>query len=1420
MADASLTPIYERLHGTSGYHPFNAQMFADWSIEAGDTVTIKRGSDSYNSPIHVSRMVWKGTPQVSIEATGHRNRDPIARMSLRKYGRSGSGLRNSREMYLFAHDMYDEDGILHASIYATVESFHMAYENLESSLRGEIVVTAQSLTSAFEDTANSLRGQITQTAQSLTTAFEDQANSLHSEIVQTASTLSSAITDTANSLRSQITQTASSLTSRFEDQANSLHSEIVQTASTLSSTITDTASSLRSSIQQNASRIGLVVDGNGIKAAQIIAAVNDTGSEVLLSANHVRISGDTTLSGVLTIDNGALVVKKSSTFQGSITVTGTNSYIQSPLFTVPSNGQLRFVGSGTGEYYNVTTAILKNMVKSFSVVDNTLTLTPFYGNPVTFSKATSLTGAWGSGEDAGKYIVTASPQDVQLKFDPPMRLNGSGSANNFSAEITETVGSTTYARKSIYGYIVLKGSGASASASVNTENDGSGTDVAVLPVGSLYTSGQNVTTITGPTWTNTPSSGITGNSNTATFSTNAPTPKTKSLALYLSRSDGWVNNVRYVYVSHTDSSDTNRVARIDVDASSLVSNATTAGKNSVKVTGPTWATTPASGITGNSNTATFTTDAPTPNSGAAKSLALYLSRSDSWSNNVRYVYVSHTDSSAANRIARIDVDASSLVSNATTAGKNSAKVTGPTWATTPASTITGNSNTATFTTDADSPVSGAAKSLALYMNQGSWSSNKKYVYVTHTNSTDANRIARVEVDASTLVSNATTAGKNSAKVTGPTWSTTPASTITGNSNTATFTTDADSPVSGAAKSLALYMSQGSWSSNKKYVYVTHTNSTDGNRIARVEVDASTLVTNATYAGKAAVTLNDPTWNAVTGTTPANRTVTVSTTGRTNTSGTTDNLSKSVALYLTQGSWSSNKLTVSMRAGSNSGTVYAQTTVDAGTLVSNATTAGKNSAKVTGPTWSTTPSSSITGNSNTATFTTDAASPVSGAAKSLSLYMNQGSFSSHKKYVYVTHTSSADANRIARIEVDATSEYSAGQKDTRDSVSTVPVTLVDGVVYDSGTSKYMQSGKATVTFSNGQTQVTNVDCWGGVDVTVAYNSGRNAVSINNPTWTTTPASNITGNSNTATFKTNAPTQSSKSLSLYLSRSDSWSNNVRYVYVSHTDSSAANRVARIDVDASGIYTNGQQNAWDSLYRVPVELSGGIVYDGNTHKYMQHGDAYVQFSNGQSEKTVDCWGGVDVTDAYSAGWNAARNASEVPTGQDLNATSVTVKRPSPTVGGGSTPYTYALSVTNSYAQLKYGTTVICQVPLSAQPSATISAAYVSLSGEPVPNSSGGQSMSGSVSITYSNGTTTSHNCDGGVDVTVAYNAGKAQNPSYAHSATLTRYRAGAVESIIPGIMYRKESNGTYTALGSSSTYWYASSTNMGSSKVVAYN
>ena len=58
-----------------------------------------------------------------------------------------------------------------------------------------------------------------------------------------------------------------------------------------------------------------------------------------------------------------------------------------------------------------------------------------------------------------------------------------------------------------------------------------------------------------------------------------------------------------------------------------------------------------------------------------------------------------------------------------------------------------------------------------------------------------------------------------------------------------------------------------------------------------------------------------------------------------------------------------------------------------------------------------------------------------------------------------------------------------------------------------------------------------------------------------------------------------------------------------------------------------------------------------------------------------------------------------------------------------------------------------------------------------------------------------------------------------AHTHSVTMTRYRAGAVEGSYAGQLYRRNSNGTYQALGSSTSMWYACGTNLGSSATLYY-
>lgn len=271
-----------------------------------------------------------------------------------------------------------------------------------------------------------------------------------------------------------------------------------------------------------------------------------------------------------------------------------------------------------------------------------------------------------------------------------------------------------------------------------------------------------------------------------------------------------------------------------------------------------------------------------------------------------------------------------------------------------------------------------------------------------------------------------------------------------------------------------------------------------------EYDISTLLTNAGYAGRAAVTLNDPTWNTITGSTPDHRTVTVTTSGRTNSSGTTSNLSKSVALYLTKGSWSSNKLTVFMRQGSTSGTVYAQTEVDASSLVTNAGYAGRAAVTLNDPTWN-----SYSGSmpaSRTVTVSTSGRTNSSGTtanlSKAIGLYLQPGSWNGNSLPVYMREGSTSGTIR-AQYTVDASARYNTGYNDCYDALYGDYLIPVWG-------ERYENNYNANQYKTNGGTFVRKIHASANTGVHIPLS--EDGANMNSENLTEIPSSGITANGN--------------------------------------------------------------------------------------------------------------------------------------------------------------------------------------------------------------------------------------------------------------------------------------------------------------------
>lgn len=338
----------------------------------------------------------------------------------------------------------------------------------EYSRRGGGYYGQQFLHREFVSEDGTLRSLLEMTASHLRTEFNQSADGLHSEIVQTASYIRATMDADKAGLHSEIVQTASYWRATFEDETNSIRSLVEQTAS-----------SWRTSIEE-------VVGSDGrITAASIGIAINKTGSTAKIKADRIYLDASQTVSlaSVMSVSSAG------ASFTGDVITNGA------------------FRGDFAGGSFSYSTqeqghSISHSMLKKAAVDGNTLKIWTFADsddNPsVTFSKAVTLSGAWGSGDDAEKFIVTAS-SGATYKFAPPLRLNGTTQYSNFSAEITDDSVNPPVAKRVVRGYLVPGGSTTGSYVDVNTESDGTGAIVARISVGSLYAAGNNAGQLTG--WT-------------------------------------------------------------------------------------------------------------------------------------------------------------------------------------------------------------------------------------------------------------------------------------------------------------------------------------------------------------------------------------------------------------------------------------------------------------------------------------------------------------------------------------------------------------------------------------------------------------------------------------------------------------------------------------------------------------------------------------------------------------------------------------------------------------------------------------------------------------------------------------------------------------------------------------------------------
>lgn len=595
---------------------------------------------------------------------------------------------------------------IYSNITQTATSIRTEVGNAKSELSSNITQTASSIRSEVNAANSKVYSSITQTASSIRLEVASAKSSLSSSITQTASTIRSevnaanskvysSINQTASSIRlevasaksslsSSITQTASTIRSEVNSANSKIYSSINQTASSIRMEVASAVSGLNSSIDVQKNRISLVVEGTGsnakIKPASIVSAINNGESSVIISASHINLNGYVKASDI-TADY----------IKGKIAAI-------SEMTILRANATTLTIKAAGGSTMNLNTAIYDMRITQdgdvYTLQRKRISNSEWV-DVGSFSRATTLSGAWSS----GKLTVTASPQGAT--FDRTVY------AKNASATWTDTTASIPIFAK--YGTNSEEATGARATIDFSSKIDAAKANVKVNnPALSGYD----------------PSSGIPAE---RTMTITHDGGGTNNKVLYCKMSIGeWSNNKTLVYAYYCpDSPNAGRInlTRVTVDATSVVD----AAKASITINNPTldnW-----EGSLPATRTMTIT-----HSGGGTNKKLLYLEiYSGDWSNNKADIYASYRlDSSSATRrnMMMLTVDASSLVTAANRAGRNAVTLADPTSGSTqPLS----ESQTFTVKTVGRQNSSGVtaelSKDVPLHLYASGWSSGTATVYL-------------------------------------------------------------------------------------------------------------------------------------------------------------------------------------------------------------------------------------------------------------------------------------------------------------------------------------------------------------------------------------------------------------------------------------------------------------------------------------------------------------------------------------------------------------------------------------------------------------------------------------------------------------------------------------------------------------------
>lgn len=372
----------------------------------------------------ITKLVWKDLikdrESVTVTlANNMKDLSEIIKSESKKAGGGSGAAGQAKQNYLFQangehllYEVFDENGHLHGVLRMTSESLRVAFENLNECTRSEFRMTSESLRISFENEIRSTRSEFQMTSESLRIQFENDIASTRSEFEMTSASMRVEFTNDIASARSEFQMTAQSLRVSFENGIASTRSLVEQT---------DRA--WRASVEG-------VADSDGkITAASIGVAINAAGdSEAWIDASHIWIGNEkatTVIAGKL---NASDVTAEylAAKIANIPTLRGIAASFSGNVST--TSGVIAYQVYADGN--NISNPVMETRVSA--PVNNVYTLQHktadgTWHDAGTFSRATSLSGAWSGTSSSGKaYKVTASPQGTTKTSPSVNTLSKSG----------------------------------------------------------------------------------------------------------------------------------------------------------------------------------------------------------------------------------------------------------------------------------------------------------------------------------------------------------------------------------------------------------------------------------------------------------------------------------------------------------------------------------------------------------------------------------------------------------------------------------------------------------------------------------------------------------------------------------------------------------------------------------------------------------------------------------------------------------------------------------------------------------------------------------------------------------------------------------------------------------------------------------